>query len=189
MDAHTVSSAQVDADIRRLEIGLRELKVQYDMFFNGALKTQPLELKKRLERIINRYRNASMPKYATRFHFNTLVSRFNSLAELWSKTLRGIEEGGQRNPAAASRHHFRERLLARCRVADPAEHDAEMKLLYDRFREARRRGGKKAPSYEKFVGGVSGQIQRLQNSSGCAEIELRLVVSDDKVQLKARPAR
>ena len=153
MEAETVSSAEIEADIRKLETGLRQLKIQYDMFFNGALKVQPLELRHQLERIIKRYRNASMSKYATRFHFNTLVSRFNSLTELWGKTLRSIEEGGLRNPAAMNQFHLRERLLARCRIDDPTRNDAAMRVLYQRFQEAREREGKKTPSYDKFLGG------------------------------------
>ena len=189
METKTVSSAEIEADIRKLETGIRQLKIQYDMFFNGALKVQPLELRHQLERIIKRYRNASMSKYATRFHFNTLVSRFNSLSELWGKTLRTIEEGGHRGPGGADQLRLRERLLARCRIDDPTLNDAAMRVLYQRFQEARQLEGKKAPSYETFLGGEAGQIQALQKSARCDEIELRLVLSNDKVQLRARPAR
>jgi hypothetical protein len=37
--------------------------------------------------------------------------------------------------------------------------------------------------------GVESQVQRLRRQAGCDQIELRLVVKDDKVQLKARPGR
>jgi hypothetical protein len=42
-------------------------------------------------------------------------------------------------------------------------------------------------SYQKFVRGISSQTERLRKESGCAEIELRVVVRDDKVQVKASP--
>jgi hypothetical protein len=44
-------------------------------------------------------------------------------------------------------------------------------------------------SFQKFVRGISSQTQRLRKESGCAEIELRVVVKDDQVQVKARPGR
>ena len=63
--------------------------------------------------------------------------------------------------------------------------------LYDKFIEARRsqNGGKKRLAFENFVRGISNQTRRLQKESGCAEIELRVVVCDQKVQVKARPGR
>ena len=64
----------------------------------------------RLEKIIKRHMNSTMQKYAQRFHFNSLVSRFNSLSELWGKTMRSREEGDRPAPAMADREGPREQL-------------------------------------------------------------------------------
>ena len=66
-----------------------------------------------------------------------------------------------------------------------------MRELYRRFVEARRETGEEraAPAFESFVRGIQHQASRLRNERGCAEIELRVVVRDRRVQLKARPAR
>jgi hypothetical protein len=63
--------------------------------------------------------------------------------------------------------------------------------LYRRFVETRQRlaAGKRVVSFEKFAQGVSNQSARLQKQSGCAEIELRVVVHDQKVLVKARPGQ
>jgi hypothetical protein len=185
-------SRQLEADIARLESGIRQLKVQYDMFFAGSLKLPPRELHAELDKLIRKHSNSSIQQYAQRFHFQAMVSRFNSLSELWARTVRTMEEGSRAVPATRGLGSDRaERLVARCRVRDPRGDDEAMRELFKRFVEARDRtgGGKKAISYDKFVRGVAGHAQRLQKSSGCGEIELRLVVEDDKVQLKARPAR
>jgi len=192
VDVHTPESKALAADIARLETGIRQLKVQYDMFFNGALKLPPRELHADLEKIIKRHLSASIPRYAQRFHFQAMVSRFNSLSELWGRNVRDQEEGTRALPV---RHRPARRdpetLVARCRVRDPGQADEPMRELYRCFVEARRRtdGGKKVPSFDKFVRGVAGHAERLRKSAGCAEIELRLVVENDKVQLKARPGR
>ena len=54
-----VVSPEFDADIARLEKGIRQLKIQYDMFFAGSIPKQPLELRNELEKIIRR--NAHIP--------------------------------------------------------------------------------------------------------------------------------
>lgn len=185
-----MSAAELDADIRRLEVGIRQLKIQYDMFFNGSLQIQPTELHNELKKIVHRHQHSAMPKYATRFHFNSLVARLNSLTELWSKNVRTMEEGDRRTMTAVERLKLREQLLARCRVSDPRRDDEAMRGLYKQFREAQRKNRREKGliSYDKFVRGISRQTERLQKSSGCGEIELRLVLFEDKVQLKARPA-
>jgi len=180
---------EIEEDIARLEVGLKQLKVQYDMFFAGSLPRQPLELRRQLERIIRRHSNSPIPKYHHRFHFMALVSRFNSLSELWGKTVRTLEEGDRRTHAGPDHAGQREQLVARCRVGDPLADEKSMRGLYDRFVESRRENGqeKRPPSFQKFLRGLASQTQRLQKETGCAEIELRLVVRDRKVQLKARP--
>ena len=84
-----------------------------------------------------------------------------------------------------------ERLLARCKVSNPGNDGEALKALYKRFVNAREKTGEKKRqiSYQKFVKGISRQTENLQKSAGCAEIELRLVIQDQKVQLKARPGR
>lgn len=182
------SNPAFDGDMNRLETSIRQLKVQYDMFFAGALPREPIELRQHLERSIKRYTQDSKLKYAESFRLNTIVSRFNSLSELWSKSVRRREEGGQTAPALANQEGPREQLVARCRLGKEQSADPELQRLYKRFVDTRRRMGdeNRGVSYEKFVRGVMGQTQRLRKQDDCAEIELRVVVHDRKVLLKVR---
>jgi hypothetical protein len=184
-----VPVGDIEGDLHRLEVGIRQLKVQYDMFFAGAIKREPIELRGQIDRIIKRHANSPIQKYAQRFHLNTVISRFNSLSELWGKTIRSREEGDRPAPAMTDRDGPREQLVARCRFQDATTNQVDLQRLYTRFVETRRRldAGKRVVSFEKFALGVSNQSQRLQKQSGCAEIELRVVVTDHKVLVKARP--
>ena len=186
-----VLSTELEADIVRLETGIKQLKVQYDMFFAGSLPKQPLELRTEIERIIKRYSNASIRKYSARFHFNSLVSRFNSLSELWAKTLRTLEEGERPAPAVADRTTRDEQLVARYTVADPLKEREHLKTLHARLLEARKKAGDKDGklSFESFLKGINSQAGKLREKSGCAKVELRVIVKDRKVLVKARPGR
>lgn len=183
-------SASIEADLRRIDTGLRQLKVQYDMFFAGSLKREPVELRAEIERILKRHTNSPIRKYAHRFHLGTLVSRFNSLSELWGKTTRAMERGDRRSAPSTQAQPGAERLVARCRFRGGAD-DRGLKRLYDRFvLERQSAGGKKRPiPYDKFVAGITAQTRNLQKEPGCGEIELRVVVADGKVQVKARADR
>ena len=185
-------NAGIETDIERLEVGIRQLKIQYDMFFAGAIPRQPVELRTELERLIKRYSNAPIRKYAHRFHLNSLASRFNSLSELWAKTLRGLEEGERSAQASPERPQLpEEHVLARCRFQDPVTEQETLKLLHARYLEARRKAEGHAGkiSFESFLRGVASQADRLRQSSGCSNVELRLVLHEGKVLLKARPGR
>jgi hypothetical protein len=186
-----VLSTELEADIGRLDTAIRQLKVQYDMFFAGSIPKQPLELRAEIERLIKRYSNASIRKYSARFHFNSLVSRFNSLSELWAKTIRTLEEGERPAPAVADRAGRDEQLVARCTVADPVQEREHLKVLHARLLEARKKAGETDGklSFESFLRGISSQAGKLREKSGCDKVELRVIVKDRKVVVKARPGR
>jgi len=187
---HDVQSSSIEADIARLEAGIRQLKIQYDMFFAGALPREPVDLRADLDRLVRRLSTAQVRKYAHRFHLNTLTSRYNAMTELWGKTLRAREEGN-RPPA-----QLIERRAARsdhARIGDGTGEGDEFALrrLHRVFLDARHRNDPAAREiqYESFVRGVRAQATRLRGKTGCQDVELRVVVENGSVQLKARPAR
>lgn len=188
---HDVVSTDLDADIARLQSGIRLLKIQYDMFFAGSIPKQPLELRNEIEKIIRRYSSTPIQKYAPRFHFNALVSRFNSLSELWTKTLRALEEGDRPAPAVADRAGTAEHVVARCTLKDPAHERDALKLLHTRLLVARKKAGDSTGklSFESFVRTVGAQAGKLRDKVGCDKVEVRVIVLDRKVVVKARPGR
>lgn len=188
---HDVVSTELDADLDRLESGIRQLKVQYDMFFAGSLAKQPLESRRELERIIRRHSRSPIRKYAARFHFNALVARYNSMSELWAKTLRALEEGDRPAPAVAERAGNGEQVLARCTVSDPAKERDILKILHKRLLDARKKAGESTAklTFENFVATICAQAGRMREKTGCDKVDLRVIVVDRKVTIKARPAR
>jgi len=186
-----VVSTELEADIVRLQSGIRQLKTQYDMFFAGSIPKQPIELRGEIEKLIRRHTTTPIRKYAPRFHFNALVSRFNSLSELWAKMLRALEEGDRPAPAVADRAGAAEQIVGRCTVKDPAKERDLLRLLHNRLLDARKKAGDGAGklSFESFVRTVSAQAGKLREKAGCDKVEFRVVVVDRKVVVKARPGR
>jgi hypothetical protein len=184
------SDGVVEAEIAKLESDIRQLKIQYDMFFAGGRKREPIELRGTIERTIKRYTHAAIRKYHHRFHFNALVARFNTLSELWGKTVRAREVGDRPAAAVADRAGRRhEKTLARCQLSQARAEDAGLKQLHDRFIHARRKAGDSTViPYEAFVKKIAAQANQIKQKTGCDGVELRVVVNDRKVQLKARPA-
>ena len=85
-------AAEVDQQLSRMEEDIRRLKIEFDIFFNGATKRPPLESRARLESFIKRIADNRNLTYAQRYYFNTLVARFTSYRELWRRTLKAKGE-------------------------------------------------------------------------------------------------
>ena len=178
----------IEADISRLESGIRQLKIKYDMFFAGAIPLQPVELREEIERLIRRNSNEPIQRYAHRFHFNSLVSRFNSLSELWGKTMRSREEGERPIPAVANLRDNRPTDPDSCTISDPNQDADRLRQLHTRYLAQRHRAEGKTPNipFDKFVKGIAAQAERLRRKKACKDVELRIVVEEGKVHLKAR---
>ncbi|HEX8639332.1 MAG TPA: hypothetical protein VF692_14785 [Pyrinomonadaceae bacterium] len=85
-------AAQIDQELSRLEDEIRKLKIDFDIYFNGAAKRAPLEARARLESNLKRIADDRNLTYAQRYQFNTLVSRFTSYRELWRRMLKARGE-------------------------------------------------------------------------------------------------
>lgn len=86
------ATAAIDQEITRLEDAIRKLKIDFDIFFAGAVKRPPLEARARLEAAIKRISDNRGLTYSQRYHLNALVARFTSYRELWRRTMRARGE-------------------------------------------------------------------------------------------------
>ena len=82
----------VDQQLSRLEEDIRKLKIDFDIYFNGATKRPPLEARARMEANLKRIADNRSLTYAQRYYFNTLTSRFTSYRELWRRMLKARGE-------------------------------------------------------------------------------------------------
>ena len=85
-------AAGLDQEILRLEDSIRKLKIDFDIFFNGAAKRPPLEARARLEAQIRRISDDRTLTYGQRYRLSSIVSRFTSYRELWRRGLKARGE-------------------------------------------------------------------------------------------------
>jgi hypothetical protein len=81
-------TVQLDQQLSKLEDDIRKLKIDFDIYFNGATKRPPLESRARLESTFKRIADNRNMSYAQRYFLNTLTSRFTSYRELWRRQLK-----------------------------------------------------------------------------------------------------
>src|SRR5215468_6162677 len=118
--------ATIDEELAGLERDIRQLKVEYDMYFGGGRKRPPTEIEWRIELVIKRYsERGGELKYTQRFRFNNLTQSYAKYKEMFRKRLAQREEGKvQRHFGAAVKAIEAER--AKAQAAEAAAAAAEV---------------------------------------------------------------
>ncbi|HSE14230.1 MAG TPA: MXAN_5187 C-terminal domain-containing protein [Candidatus Deferrimicrobium sp.] len=77
----------------RLELDLAALKHEYDLFFHGKRRAEPMKERKALETKLVVGSRRTMTGNADQLRFNNLSGRYWAYANLWTRTMRDLEEG------------------------------------------------------------------------------------------------
>jgi hypothetical protein len=77
----------------RLEADLVALKHEYDLFFNGKRRAEPTKERKDLETKLLVGSRRTIVGNADQLRFNNLSGRYWTYANLWTRTVRDLEEG------------------------------------------------------------------------------------------------
>ncbi len=186
-----MAPTSIDRDLQRLEVDLKQLEAEYNMFFSGRLPKPPWETRARVEALVKQYDRAHIPNYGDRFRFTTLQSRYATFIDLWDRGMRAREEGrpgplGQKRPTREPEQKRPEdRILHVAAFRDPVREIDKLTELYESLAEARREVGEVAVPFHKFAELVKHQVKKLRDT-GSPEVAFRVSVKDGKVNLTAR---
>jgi hypothetical protein len=183
---------EIERGLQQLEVDLKRLEAEYNMYFSGRLPKPPWETRSRVEALVKQYDRAYIQNYGDRFRFMTLQSRYATFIDLWDRGLRAREEG-RPGPFAHKRPTTKEpepkkpedRILYVAAFRDPLREMDKLHDLYESLAEARREIGEDNVPFHKFAELVKGQVKKLK-SSGTLEVAFRVAVKDGKVNFTAR---
>ena len=195
----------IDEELSQLERDIRQLKIEYDMYFGGGRKRPPTEIEWRIELIVKRYseRGGDL-KYTQRFRFSNLSQTYAKYKEVFRKRVAQREEGKiQRHFGAAAKAIEAERARAQA-VADadvaaatpktfrvvctaPEKEGEKVEQLYEAFANAKRDAGEEMGKMTRsaFNEFVRKKTKDLQAQKNCREVEYVVETVDGHVKLKA----
>ena len=194
---------------RRLERDIRQLKIEYDMYFGGGRKRPPTEIEWRIELLVKRYgERGGELKYGQRFRFNNLSQTYAKYKDMFRKRLAQREEGKvQRHFGAAAKAIEAERAQAPASRtnAEPAavrrrkrrrfawsapnrrkkpRRSTSSTRLFCKRKQACRRGDRQTDALR--VQRIRAQEdQRPADKKNCRDVEYVVEVVDGQVKLKA----
>jgi len=195
--------------LQELEHNLTRLRLEYEQYFRGAMKREPFGLRGKVQKVITQFVTRPPRSSTHKFRFNSLNARFQSLRNLWGRTMREIEAGTYRP------HVFRARAASeieqeqQMREASKAERESgsaaeaasgtapsapraadgsPLGRLHTALVSARQKTGESVAelSEDKLARLVKQQTLALRQKHGdAAKIKFKVVVEDNKAKLKA----
>lgn len=184
----------VDEQLTRLEEDIRRLKIEFDMFFNGASKRPPYDTKGRVETQIKRLGDDRTLSFAHRYRYNSLASRYNAFRDLWRRIMQGREEG--RDPVATARASAKQQAVDDFKkasfVCEDAHKDVELvKDVYHALIEAKKVCGEPVEdfSFPRFHRLIASQADGLKERLGCQRVSFSIDVEGGHVSFKAKAER
>ena len=197
--------ATIDEDLAALERDIRQLKIEYDMYFGGGRKRPPTEIEWRIELVVKRYgeRGGDM-KFGQRFRFSNLSQTYAKYKDVFRKRLAQREEGKvQRHFGAAAKAIEAERKKAQAATDAAAAAEAgkvfrvvctapeketdKVEQLYEAFVRAKQQAGEEMHKMTRagFNEFVRKKTKDLQKQKNCHEVEYVVETVDGQVKLKA----
>jgi hypothetical protein len=183
--------SELDRELELLEVELKRLEAEYNMYFAGRLPRPPWETRSRVHAMVRRLDNAHIANTGGRFRFNTLQSRFQTFADLWDRGLKAKEEGrpgpfaNLRPPVEEKPKRPVDRVLTVTTFSDPTKEMDKLQELYESLAEARREVGEEAIPFHKFADLIRTQVGALKKK-GTPEVAFRVAVKQGKVAFTAR---
>jgi hypothetical protein len=186
-------AASIARDLDLLEKSVASLKLDYERFFSGDLKTPPLPARRGVEQVLRRIGNTEVEKAAELFRLQSIQSRFTTLAELWEKRLLAREEGRRPLRPAVRRH-------ASEGPSPPGPADAsaprpvkgsgrgDLRALFERYCAARAEAGEDSSRlrYDRFEELVRKQAAEIRRATGATRLAFEVQLRDGKVCLVGR---
>ena len=180
------------------------LKINYDKYFSGLERREPLRDRDEIKRIIIDF-GQDLPKNPTqRFKFQGLKARFQGLELFWTRNLIQMERGTHPKMKFKADVHERERAAVQP-AAEPApsveqervlrerqEHqereERAYKVVFDRYLEARGKCGQSTDlSFDTMREALKKQVRQIRAQFDCEGVKFRVVIEDGKAKVKAVP--
>ena len=177
------------------------LKIEYEKYFSGLEKIEPLRDREEIRRIVRDLTQEAIRNSLQRFRFQSLKSRQQSFELYWTRNLVMIERGTH------PKMKFRADARQKQRIAAPEpglsaeqqqvlqqrqeameREERAFKLVYEKYIEARDKCGQSTDlSFDAVREALRKQVRTIKSTYQCTSVKFRVVVEEGKAKVKAVP--
>jgi hypothetical protein len=187
-----VTLTDIERDLARLEVDLKQLETEYTMYFAGRLPRPPWNTRAKVEAAVKKIDRSPLLNTALRFRFTTVQSRYAAFIDLWERGQRAREEGRSAafvrlpaDPREQTDDPNEFGVVHATSLRDPELETEKLDSLYRSLATARREAGAVDVSFDRFEAIVRSHMEKMK-AEGCDQVAFRVAVKDGKVRLTAR---
>lgn len=201
---------QIQGQLDEIEQKMAHLKIQYEKYFAGIDRIEPLKDREELKRMIRDIQEHPIQNATQRFRFQQLKARMQSFELYWTRNLNMIERGvhpkmkfradlrepkkpepGQEAlPEAALEplmSREQEEVLRRRQEIQEREERA-LKLVYDKYLEARAKCGQSTDlAFDTVRTILKQQVRQIKSQYNVESVRFRISIEEGKAKVKAVP--
>ncbi len=178
-----------NAVFSKLEKMINDLKIEYENYFMGISKREPINLKQEVERIIRKMSAHSLGKTSRNFKFKQLSARFRTYDQYWMRTVRKIEDGTYGRDRFKMALKDKSSIQSQAPARSGANEEAHYKKLYSDLINAKLKCNEKISGlpFDKFKRLLKKQSADLKAKYNCNSVDFRVTIADGKTKIKVVP--
>ena len=188
-----------------LEDLMRRVKREYELWFYGTHPKPPHEMRNKLDTHVRLLRHKLPKRTADQFKIGTILFHYQTLVELWDKSVRKQEEAGtapwmavnRQNPLDALQDANEQRAEEAAkpvkssylaRITSPEGSEDEMRKVFNSYVAAKKKVGEDVggADFDKFSQALTKQAKGLIDSGKAKAVAYRVEIQDGKVSIKAK---
>lgn len=196
---------RTDRLITELQELIRQVKREYELWFNGVNPKPPHELRNKLDSHVRLLRHKLPKRTADQFRIGTVLQLYQTFVDFWDKSARKSEEGGLAPWMAQSRRSLLddlqrsneerqeqvkkpERSTYLAKITKPEEDVDEMRKVFNSYVAAKKKVGDDMGNadFDKFRAALVKQTKTLIDSGKANAVSYRVEIADGKVAIKAK---
>lgn len=191
-------SANLTTALEKIEVKLHELKRDYELYFKGELRREPINDRAKLQNALNKLLGMYITNTSLKFRAATLSNSFQAICRYFDRIVYQIETGtykpdqfkanmrvGRFNPESrdVERPSFEPPKKSVVAAGNSAQ-DKQLRNLYQQFIEARRVTGEDTRvSYQAFKRSIDKKKPSLETKHG-NKLRFKVVIEDSRAKLK-----
>ncbi len=201
------TDAKIDELLDTLDQKILRLRNEYEQFFSGVVKREPVDKREEVAALIRRIGRERIYNTAQKFRYQQLRARFTSFSTYWNRTVKQLEEGTHR------RDLFRVRLReqvekeqqsdraqitpkgagkpSKKQTVDTVQDPGALKQVFQDFLATRQKCRERTDNvqFDKMVQFMQSQTQTIKKQFGCQAVRFEVVEDQGKAKLKAIPVK
>ncbi|MEZ4273249.1 MAG: MXAN_5187 C-terminal domain-containing protein [Myxococcota bacterium] len=189
-------------EIEQLEKDLKALRTEYEKYFAGIERREPLRERDQFKRLLLRTRTQPGASTLTRFKLQQLQASLTTVESYWNRIARQIEEGTYKRDKMRAQQRQTQRdaepesnatppsqaTSSKPTEASAPKHSASLLQLHSAFMEAGKKVGNPANvSIDALARTIAKQTAVIREQYKCQSVEFKVAIKDGRAILKAVP--